>query len=250
MDYADYVRNISFKYLQPDTRRPAGFRGANQLLRKVGVHLEMYLTELPEGQTEMRRKLQEVCKVPRMSTFAIGALINQGVAQLPAGQAYLNIGVWNGFTFLSGMAHNPDKLCIGVDNFSHNNSPKQAFLKRFDQFRDGPNHIFREGDFREYFRKVHQETLGFYLFDGPHTYADQLDGLTLAEPFFAEGCCVLVDDTNWDQVRQANLDFIARSPYEYRMLLDVKTPRTGHPTFWNGAMLFQKQGLKRQRAAA
>jgi hypothetical protein len=24
------------------------------------------------------------------------------------------------------------------------------------------------------------------------------------------------------------------------MLLDVQTPRTGHPTFWNGVMLFER----------
>ena len=39
-----------------------------------------------------------------MSTFAIGAIINRAVRQLPGGQAYLNVGVWNGFTLLAGMA--------------------------------------------------------------------------------------------------------------------------------------------------
>ena len=58
---------------------------------------------------------------------------------------------------------------------------------------------------------------------------------------------VLVDDTNWPHVRQANLDFIKHSPYEYQMLLDVQTPRTGHPTFWNGIMLFERG--KRKTAA-
>jgi hypothetical protein len=28
------------------------------------------------------------------------------------------------------------------------------------------------------------------------------------------------------------------------MLLDVQTPRTGHPTFWNGVMLFERGKLK------
>jgi hypothetical protein len=97
-------------------------------------------------------------------------------------------------------------------------------------------------DYRDYFAKVHRAPIGFYLFDGPHTYEHQLDGLKLAEPFFAENCLIMVDDTNWEQVRRANLDFIKNSPNQYRMLLDVLTPKSGHPTFWNGEMVFQMVG--------
>lgn len=249
MEVADYVQNIKFRLLQPESPRPSGFRALNNLARKAGIHLEMWMTRLPEDQADMEHRLAHVCKVPRMSTFAIGAIINRAVARMPAGQAYLNVGVWNGFTLLAGMASNPQQVCIGVDNFSHNNSPRTAFLRRFHRWR-GPQHEFREGDFREYFATTHRETLGLYLFDGPHTYNDQLDGLQLAEPFFGRGCLVLVDDTNWPQVREANLDFIKRSPYEYRMLLDVQTPRTGHPTFWNGVMLFERGKRKTAAMAA
>jgi hypothetical protein len=246
MEVAEYVQNITFRLLQPTTPRPSGFRSLNNLARKAGIHLEMWMTRLPEDQEEMQRRLTPVCKVPRMSTFAIGAIINRAVALMPDDQSYLNIGVWNGFTLLAGMASNPHKACIGVDNFSHKDSPRTAFLRRFQRAR-GPKHQFREGDFREYFAAQHTEKLGLYLFDGPHTYEDQLDGLQLAEPFFAPGCLVLVDDTNWPQVRDANLDFIKHSSFEYRMLLDMQTPRTGHPTYWNGLMLFQRG--KRKSAA-
>src|SRR5262249_13416630 len=153
----------------------------------------------------------------RMSTFAIGAIINRAVSQMSVGHAFLNVGVWNGFTLLAGMAANPDKKCIGVDNFSLKNSPRSAFLNRFERAR-GPSHEFHEADFREYLAHQHDAPLGVYVFDGPHTYQDQLDGLALAEPYFAKGCVVLVDDTNWPDVRQANLDFIKKSPFEYRML--------------------------------
>src|SRR5438876_9226238 len=135
MDFAEYIQNISFRLLTPATPRPSGFRALNHLARKAGIHLEMWMTRLPEGQEQMQSRLESVCKVPRMSTFAIGAIINRAVQQLPAGQAYLNVGVWNGFTLLAGMADNPDKTCIGVDDFSHSDSPKSSFLKRFDRAR-------------------------------------------------------------------------------------------------------------------
>ena len=78
----------------------------------------------------------------------------------------------------------------------------------------------------------------------------QLDApLVSGARYRVRGCLVLVDDTNWPQVREANLDFIKHSPFEYRMLLDVQTPRTGHPTFWNGVMLFERGKRKTATAA-
>lgn len=241
MDFARFVQGISFRFLQPSRPRPHGFRGLAMLLRKIGLHPEVANTRLPEDERELKRRLRKLCRVPRMSTFAIGAAINRAVSQLREAECFLNVGVWNGFTFLSGLAWNPEKRCIGVDNFSHNNSPRQAFLRRFAQFR-GPRHTFHEMDYRDFFRSVHRDPIGFYLFDGPHTYQDQLDGLKLAEPFFARDCIVMVDDCNWDQVRGANHDFMQQSSNRYRLLLDVRTPKSGHPTWWNGLMIFQLDG--------
>ncbi len=82
MDFAEYVQNLSFRLLQPDAPRPSGFRALNNLARKAGIHLEMWMTRLPEEQEEMQARLVDVCKIPRMSTFAIGAIINRAVAQM------------------------------------------------------------------------------------------------------------------------------------------------------------------------
>ncbi len=248
MDFAEYVQKISFRLLQPATPRPSGFRALNHLARQAGIHLEMWMTQLPDAQEEMQARLKDVCKIPRMSTFAIGSMINRAVAQMSPGHTFLNLGVGNGFTLLAGMAGNSDKKCIGVDNFPQKHSPRNAFIKRFERVRS-QNHVFHEASFREYLADKHQDALGVYLLDRPHTYADQLDGLTLAEPYFAKGCVILVDDTNWPQIREANLEFIKQSAFEYRILLDVQTPRTGHPTFWNGVMVFER-GKRKSAAAA
>src|SRR3974390_2767074 len=85
MDFADYVQKISFRLLQPTSPRPSGFRALNNLARKAGLHLEMWMTRLPEDQQQMQARLEKVCKVPRMSTFAIGAIINRAVAQMSIG---------------------------------------------------------------------------------------------------------------------------------------------------------------------
>ena len=98
-------------------------------------------------------------------------------------------------------------------------------------------------DYLEYFAKVHKGKIGFYIYDGGHLYQDQLKGLQVAEPYFTDNCLVLVDDTNWDDPRQATLDFMKNSPNEYKLLLDVKTFRNGHITYHNGVMIFQRVPL-------
>ncbi len=80
------------------------------------------------------------------------------------------------------------------------------------------------------------------MYDGAHEYHHQVKGLRLAEPFFADDCIVMVDDANWGHTRKATLDFIRESDSDYEMLLDQRTACNGHPTFWNGVMVFQRVG--------
>lgn len=238
MNYSDYVRNIKFRMLQPTSTRPHGLRIVSRMLSRIGWHFEIANTVLPDDDAAMKQRLQTLCRLPRMSTFAIGAAINRAVSELPSDQTFVNIGVWNGFTFFSGMIENDEKQCIGVDNFSHRDSPREAFLSRFNNSRSDSHHFYESG-FRDYFRNQHTEPIGVYVFDGPHTHQDHIDALTFAEPFFAEGCLILIDDTNWSQVRDATDQFLQDSAHSYEKLFDVGTPGSGHPTFWNGLQVLK-----------
>jgi hypothetical protein len=97
-------------------------------------------------------------------------------------------------------------------------------------------------DYKEYFATVHREKIGLYLYDGDHCYEEQLRGLQIAEPFFSERCVILIDDTNREAPRQATLDFIRTSAYQYRIVLDQPTCIADHPTFWDGLMVVQRCG--------
>jgi hypothetical protein len=213
----------------------------SRLARRFGRSLEILNTRLPEAADEMQERIGHLCGMPRMSTYAIGAMINAGVSRMPAGQAFVNVGVWNGFTLLAGMMRNADKICVGVDNFSEFGGPREKFMGRFNHFRSH-NHFFYDMDYREYFAKVHKGPIGFYIYDGEHSYENQLEGLRAAEPFFADGCIVLVDDTNLKAPRWALDDFVAQSAGKYRVLLDRKTHGNLHPTLWNGVIILEKTG--------
>jgi hypothetical protein len=239
MTYAEFVKNISFRFINPATKQPLGVGTLKRALPKIGLSLDVFNTILPERDHEFKSRLKTVCKIPRMSTFAVGAIINRGVAEMNPEETFVNVGVWNGFTFLSGVAHNPDKKSIGVDNFSQFGGPREAFLQRFNALKSA-HHQFYDMDYLEYFKREHKAKIGFYIYDGDHKYEDQLKGLQVAEPYFSENCLILVDDTNWEQPRQATYDFIKGSAHQYQVLLDVKTYRNGHITYHNGVILFQR----------
>jgi hypothetical protein len=173
---------------------------------------------------------------------------------MPEDLAFVNVGVWHGFTFFAGLVNNYRKICIGIDNFSEFGGPREAFAEKFQRYKSDTHHFY-DMDYREYFRSVHKGPIGFYIYDAEHSYQNQLTGLQVAEPFFAENCIVLVDDTNWLEPRQATLDFIAASQYEYEILFesstccpnnpsDMITELRYNPTWWNGIMLLQKGSKK------
>jgi predicted O-methyltransferase YrrM len=254
VDSADFLSELGFSLVQPDTARRPSLRFAlarrgrppAELLELPGAPIDIYNAVLPTD--DVAPDLRDICGIVRMSTFAVAAFINHAVRQMPAGQAYLNIGVYAGFSFFAGMLGNPDQRCIGVDNFQRKTA-REALLSRFDELK-GPAHSFHEMDYLDYFDQVHDEPLGVYLYDGDHAYEHQVKGLARAEPFFADGCIVIVDDTNWKDPRQATIDFIAGSEREYELLLDAATRDHNHPTYWNGLMVLRATGRPRTASPA
>lgn len=204
----------------------------------MNVSMEVLNTKLPAEAELERAGLRTLSDMPKMSTYAIGAMINYGVSCMPLGTAFVNVGVWHGFSFLSGMIGNNGQKCIGIDNFSRFGGPKAQFMKRYEMHK-GPNHYFFERDYRQYFSEIHDDPIGFYLYDGDHSYGHQLSALTIAEPFFSRNCIIMIDDTNWKDPRQATLDFIKMSQKKYQILQDSSTYCNNHPTLWNGIMVLQ-----------
>ncbi len=267
MNYSDYVKNFSFRFITPQTKLPLPdsyfesrlsnilASGGMGIPEKIGAFFDLINTKYPEKYLGIKSYMKKLISVPRMSTSAIGAIINRGVSEMNPDEAFVNVGIWFGFTFFSGLIGNKNRICIGIDNFSQFGGPKGRFLENFERF-GGPKHHFHDIDYSDYLNNIHSGSIGFYIYDGPHDYENQLRGLRLAEPFFSENCIVLVDDTNWKEPREATYDFISTSKNKYEILLDIQTVQNCHPTYWNGLMLFrahrpnQPDQTRRNNAAA
>ncbi len=116
MEFDEFVSGLSFRFVEPDSKIPWNYgKFSNFFENKLNLSLESLNTRFPVDDHKIKRELRELIKIPKMSTLALGAIINFGVKHLPRDQAFVNVGVWNGFTFLSGMLNNPKKICIGID---------------------------------------------------------------------------------------------------------------------------------------
>ncbi|WP_156405467.1 class I SAM-dependent methyltransferase [Sphingomonas sp. Root710] len=154
--------------------------------------------------------------------------INNLVGNIPSAR-YLEIGSWAGSTACSAIYGNDiDIVCI--DNWSEFGGPKQVFENNISLAKsDITNFKFIENDFRN----VDYEKLGkfnIYLYDGPHSYEDQYDGIKIAQPALDDLYVQIVDDWNWPYVRAGTLDAISDINADILCSIEIRTTQDdSHP---------------------
>jgi hypothetical protein len=138
---------------------------------------------------------------------------------------YLEIGSWVGSTLCSAINRNSVRA-TAIDNWSQFGGPKAQFAANLERFKT-PNAIV--SFFEKDFRSVDYTQLGrfnVYMFDGPHSAADQFDGIAIAQPALDEDFILIIDDWNWTHTRQAtmkalyDLKLSVVYSYEIRTTLD------------------------------
>jgi hypothetical protein len=197
---------------------------------------------LEKALADMTKLTPEILAIPGMSGRKYRCFINNLIEQLPEPR-YLEIGSWAGSTLCSAIFCN-DVDAVAIDNWSLFGGPADKFFQNLASFKGRARVSFLEKDFR----KVDFSSLGstfgrfnVYLFDGPHNFQDQYDGVMMAQPTL-EPCYVqIVDDWNWPSVRNGtmkaitdlglHIDFMA----EIRTSLDDKhaPPPVGRESDWH-----------------
>lgn len=238
MTLQDACRSIHFRFLKPSTPLPEMIRALLiRVFQMPQCLLDRLNTVVPFLDNSRARALRRASRMQKMSTYAVGAIINEAVRQMPEGTCYLNIGTWKGFSLFAGMAGNPDRSCIGVDSFVEFGGPREIFLRRFQRLRT-KCHEFFDADWRAYM-KTHTRTIGVFFYDAAHDQQSQFDSLMIADPFIVPGGVIIVDDTNWPGPRDAVKAFLSQKK-NYELVFDQTTAGNCHPTFWNGVMILRK----------
>jgi hypothetical protein len=198
----------------------------------------------------VRRKLRAAQRFCRKGTFAVGAIIHRAVARLEVDEAFVALGVGDGFPFLAAVSAHPDRRCIGLDDRPQENrhvKQWQALRRGFETLRS-EKHILSALAIDANNPHLGAVPIGV-CFIGSSTRHDAITRLRLCEPHLAENALVLVENCNRADVRHAALGFINASRNQFRVLLDRRTMRHGGLTFGNGILLFQLLGRNAAAAA-
>jgi hypothetical protein len=162
----------------------------------------------------------------------IGAL-QRMAAGLPATQCYLEIGVYRGLTLLSVAGANRDVACFGIDNFAFFDSrgENKAIVESRRRELGTSNATLLDLDYEDALESLNEHIgdrqVAVFFVDGPHDYRSQLMCLELARPWLARNAVIVIDDSNYAHVRQANRDFLRTHP-EFKLLFEAYT--AAHPS--------------------
>jgi hypothetical protein len=240
-------RGFGFRLVSPDTAAGKDLRAFHvarsdgsvaTLLDAWWCPLDPWVVDFGAEDGLLRPLLAPLLTIPRMGRLAFAGILNTIVRRMNPEHAFVNVGVWHGFSLLAAMAGNDDKVCVGIDNFSEFGGPRDEFLRRFLD-RRSPRHRFYNQDYEDFFAAGLDRPVGSYFYDGAHDYEHQYRGLMAAEPLYAEGAVIVVDDINWAAPREATLQFAGDSRLEWTVVIDQTSASDNHPALWNGTMVLQ-----------
>jgi hypothetical protein len=181
-----------------------------------------------EASNDQGKLTEYVLNIDGMSGKKFRYFLNNLMAKV-SNPRYLEVGSWAGSTFCSAIFGNTLRA-VAIDNWSQFGGPVNHF---FINLANCTSVAARTSVIFEDFRKVDFGALGkfnVYLFDGPHAYEDQYDGLIRAWNGLTEEFVFIVDDWNWDAVRAGTMDAIRDLGLEVQMKIEVRTTQdNSHP---------------------
>jgi len=175
----------------------------------------------------------ELLIIHGMSGYMYRHLLNNLCAR--QGITYGEVGTWNGSTFLSAVFNNSHIKAWTCDNWTEFGGPRSGFFGNYKCVHSWENqaevfassqHTVHESDFRA-LDFAAQGPIDIYFFDGPHSRADQCDGITLAFPALAPISIILVDDWNLQKAQNGTFDALQQSGAQIHMHTEVFTPPEG-----------------------
>jgi hypothetical protein len=202
---------------------------------------------LAASRAPASRDLEAVLRNIRgMATENKLKLLNCAVASLDEGEVYVEVGCYQGASLVGAAAGNPGARIFACDNFSQFDGAADALRRTLERYTPPGQVRFFDAEFRDFLRDApwRPAKIGAYFYDGGHSFLDQYDGLRLVAADLADDALVIIDDTNKRAARSADALFARQGPGA-DLILNLRTPRNHHPTWWNGIQVYRV----RKRAA-
>lgn len=209
----------------------------------IMTHLIKHVEECLNSADEYISKITpEILKMDGMSGKKTRHLYNNICSMEDA--RYLEIGTWKGSSICSSMCNNK-MTCVAIDNWSEFGGPKNAFLENFNKFKGENNATFIEKNCWN----IDVSELGkfnIYMYDGNHTEKSHFQALNHYLPCLDDEFIYLVDDWNWQKVRDGTTQSIKDNKCEilYRKVIRTTNdnsharPSHNNSDWHNGICIF------------
>jgi hypothetical protein len=151
---------------------------------------------------------------------------------------YLEIGSWHGSTLISA-SHNNKGSFIGIDNFSEfeGETAKNNFKNNLANHRDTSSTKLIESDCW-LLDPLQFSGTNVYFYDGAHTRHDQFEAFRYYHNCFAKNFIAVVDDWNWEYVREGTLESFKFLNYKVKSQFEFFSDFNGDVEgWWNGIMI-------------
>ncbi len=167
------------------------------------------------------------------------ALLNVAARSRGAGEAYVEVGTYQGTSLIAAMLGN-DGDFVALDNWSMGDGSREQLDTNLARFGLTGRPAILEGDAFETLRRgaLEGRTVGVYYYDNGHEYEQQLDGMRLIEPYLASPALVIVDDTDWERVERAVDDYVEQQP-RVTEILNIDGKDRGAPQWWEGMRILR-----------
>jgi predicted O-methyltransferase YrrM len=195
----------------------------------------------PESLRPRDHRFEEVLEaVPGLARENNLALLNLAAGLLGPGESYVEVGSYRGTSLVAAMLGNDGEF-VAIDDFSFDEATQEgleASLRRFGV--EGATIL--GGDAFELLEAgaLEGRSVGVYYYDAAHDYESQLRGLQLVEPHLAREALLVVDDSDWDEVRRATADYLTGQP-RAQLVFDIP----GSDGWWEGMQVLAYRDAER-----
>jgi len=142
---------------------------------------------------------------------------------------YLEIGTWKGSSVCSAMYGNKTTV-VCMDNWSDFWGPKQEFLDNFNKYKGDNNATFIESDCFKLNLSSLPSLFNIYMYDGGHSEMHHYTALNYYYSCLDDIFIFIVDDWNWNDVRNGTLRSIADLELECLYKREIRLTTDGSHT--------------------
>ncbi len=196
--------------------------------------LPALFADFPRSDIPLDRSLRPVCEaVEGLSEENNLALLALAARHLEPGECYLEAGTYRGRSLIGAAVGSTDAMCIGIDNFSFEDSDPEGLARNIDRFGVGDRVRVIHGDTVTALRDEAIPPVGVFFYDADHSTEATRAALEAVTGLLAPNALIVVDDAEWEKVRVATDAFLAAHA-NAELRLRIAGRAAGQPWWWDG----------------